>query len=105
MRWRRRLRPPRPRRPPRRRRRPTANASRVADFFIRRPIVAIVIAILTVLIGINTLRGLSFEQYPLLPPPPIRATATYPGAPAPAVQQPLATPLDHEANGPARMRD
>ena len=37
----------------------------MADFFIRRPIVAMVISILIVLLGLNTLRGLSFEQYPL----------------------------------------
>ena len=36
----------------------------MANFFIRRPIVAIVIAIITVLLGLNSLRGLSFEQYP-----------------------------------------
>src|SRR5438874_6463642 len=103
MRWRRRLRPPRPRRPPRRRRRPTAHGHPVAHFFIRRPIVAIVIAILTVLMGINTLRGLSFEQYPFLAPPTIRVTATYPGASALAVEQSVATPIEQEVNGVDRM--
>src|SRR5438874_560726 len=99
MRWRRRLRPPRPRRPPRRRRRPTAHGHPVAHFFIRRPIVAIVIAILTVLMGIFTLTGLSFEQYPFLAPPTIRITATYPGASAVAVEQSVATPIEQEVNG------
>jgi HAE1 family hydrophobic/amphiphilic exporter-1 len=75
----------------------------VADFFIRRPIVAIVIAILTVLMGINTLRGLSFEQYPFLAPPTIRVTATYPGASALAVEQSVATPVEQEVNGVDRM--
>jgi len=75
----------------------------VADFFIRRPIVAIVIAILTVLMGINTLRGLSFEQYPFLAPPTIRVTATYPGASALAVEQSVATPIEQEVNGVDRM--
>ena len=41
----------------------------MAEFFIRRPIVAIVIAILMSLLGIFTLTGLSFEQYPFLAPP------------------------------------
>src|SRR5919198_2868994 len=41
----------------------------MANFFIRRPIVAIVIAIITVLLGLNSLRGLSFEQYPFLATP------------------------------------
>jgi HAE1 family hydrophobic/amphiphilic exporter-1 len=71
----------------------------MADFFIRRPIVAIVISILIVLLGLNTLRGLSFEQYPFLAPPTIRVTATYPGASAVAVEQSVATPIEQEVNG------
>jgi len=71
----------------------------MADFFIRRPIVAIVIAIITVLLGLNSLRGLSFEQYPFLAPPTIRITATYPGASAVAVEQSVATPIEQEVNG------
>jgi len=53
----------------------------VAEFFIRRPIVAIVIAILMSLLGAFSLTGLSFEQYPFLAPPTIRITATYPAPP------------------------
>jgi multidrug efflux pump len=75
----------------------------VADFFIRRPIVAIVIAILTVLMGVYTLTKLSFEQYPFLAPPTIRVTATYPGASALAVEQSVATPIEQEVNGVDRM--
>ena len=71
----------------------------MANFFIRRPIVAIVIAIIIVLLGLNTLRGLSFEQYPFLAPPTIRITATYPGASAVAVEQSVATPVEQEVNG------
>jgi HAE1 family hydrophobic/amphiphilic exporter-1 len=71
----------------------------MADFFIRRPIVAIVIAIIIVLLGLNSLRGLSFEQYPFLAPPTIRITATYPGASAVAVEQSVATPVEQEVNG------
>ncbi|HEY5907662.1 MAG TPA: multidrug efflux RND transporter permease subunit [Vicinamibacteria bacterium] len=71
----------------------------MANFFIRRPIVAIVIAIMTVLLGLNSLRGLSFEQYPFLAPPTIRVTATYPGASAVAVEQSVATPVEQEVNG------
>jgi HAE1 family hydrophobic/amphiphilic exporter-1 len=71
----------------------------MASFFIRRPIVAIVIAIITVLLGLNSLRGLSFEQYPFLAPPTIRVTATYPGASAVAVEQSVATPIEQEVNG------
>jgi len=71
----------------------------MANFFIRRPIVAIVISILIVLLGLNALRGLSFEQYPFLAPPTIRVTANYPGASAVAVEQSVATPVEQEVNG------
>ncbi len=75
----------------------------MANFFIRRPIVAIVIAILTVMLGLVTIRGLSIEQYPFLAPPNIRVTATYPGASAEAVEQSVATPIEQEVNGVDRL--
>src|SRR5512139_4220359 len=75
----------------------------MANFFIRRPIVAIVIAILTVLLGTVTITGLSVEQYPFLAPPNIRVTANYPGASAEAVEQSVATPIEQEVNGVDRM--
>jgi HAE1 family hydrophobic/amphiphilic exporter-1 len=75
----------------------------MANFFIRRPIVAIVISILTVLLGVVTIKGLSIEQYPFLAPPNIRVTATYPGASAEAVEQSVATPIEQEVNGVDRL--
>src|SRR5215467_2093566 len=75
----------------------------MAQFFIRRPIVAIVLSILILMLGIVTLRGLSFEMYPFLAPPNIRVTATYPGASAEAVEQSVATPIEQEVNGVDRM--
>ncbi|MET0852679.1 MAG: efflux RND transporter permease subunit, partial [Candidatus Rokuibacteriota bacterium] len=75
----------------------------MAQFFIRRPIVAIVIAILTVLLGTASLLKLAFEQYPFLAPPSIRVTATYPGASAVAVEQSVATPIEQEVNGVDNM--
>ncbi|HEU4797243.1 MAG TPA: efflux RND transporter permease subunit, partial [Pyrinomonadaceae bacterium] len=75
----------------------------MANFFINRPIVAIVISILTLLIGVVVIRGLSIEQYPFLAPPNIRVTATYPGASAEAVEQSVATPIEQEVNGVDRM--
>jgi len=75
----------------------------MAQFFIRRPIVAIVISILTVMLGVVTLQGLSVEQYPFLAPPNIRVTATYPGASAEAVEQSVATPVEQEVNGVERL--
>src|SRR6059036_862533 len=71
----------------------------MANFFIRRPIVAIVISILMVLMGLFSLKGLSIEQYPFMAPPSIRVTATYPGASAVAVEQSVATPIEQEVNG------
>jgi HAE1 family hydrophobic/amphiphilic exporter-1 len=75
----------------------------MSNFFIRRPIVAIVISILTVMFGVIVIRGLSVEQYPFLAPPNIRVTATYPGASAEAVEQSVATPIEQEVNGVDRM--
>jgi HAE1 family hydrophobic/amphiphilic exporter-1 len=75
----------------------------VADFFIRRPIVAIVISIITVVLGLFTLSGLSIEQYPFLAPPTIRVTANYTGASAIAVEQSVATPIEQEVNGVENM--
>jgi HAE1 family hydrophobic/amphiphilic exporter-1 len=71
----------------------------MANFFIRRPIVAIVISIIIVIMGLFTLNGLSIEQYPFLAPPIVRVTATYPGASAEAVEQSVATPIEQEVNG------
>src|SRR5881409_3681815 len=75
----------------------------MAEFFIRRPIVAIVIAIITVMMGTYSLLRLSFEQYPFLAPPTIRVTANYSGASAVAVEQSVATPIEQEVNGVDRM--
>src|SRR4026209_262239 len=75
----------------------------MSNFFINRPIVAIVISILTLLIGVVVIRGLSIEQYPFLAPPNIRVTATYPGASAEAVEQSVAAPVEQEVNGVDRM--
>jgi HAE1 family hydrophobic/amphiphilic exporter-1 len=75
----------------------------MAQFFIRRPIVAIVISILTVMLGVVTIQGLSVEQYPFLAPPNIRVTGTYPGASAEAVEQSVATPIEQEVNGVDRL--
>jgi len=75
----------------------------VANFFINRPIVAIVISILTLMGGVVVIRGLSVEQYPFLAPPNIRVQATYPGASAEAVEQSVAVPIEQEVNGVDNM--
>src|ERR1044071_9855560 len=75
----------------------------MANFFIRRPIVAMVISIIIVLMGLFSLKGLNIEQYPFLAPPNIRVTANYPGASALAVEQSVATPIEQEVNGVENM--
>ncbi len=75
----------------------------MGHFFIRRPIVAIVIAILTVLVGLSALSGLPIEQYPALAPPSVRVETTYQGASAETVEQSVATPIEQQLNGVDNM--
>jgi len=75
----------------------------MSKFFIRRPIVAIVIAILTVIIGAVTLATLPTSQYPDIVPPEILVTATYPGADAKTVSQAVSTPIEQQMNGVDNM--
>ncbi|MEP6916169.1 MAG: multidrug efflux RND transporter permease subunit [Acidobacteriota bacterium] len=71
----------------------------MSRFFIRRPIVAIVIAIVTVLGGLVALAGLPISQFPQIVPPQIGVTANYPGADAVTIEQSVATPLEQQMNG------
>ena len=66
-------------------------------FFIRRPIVAIVIAILTVIIGIVSMTTLPISQFPNIVPPEIRIQTTYLGADAQTLAQSVATPIEDSA--------
>ena len=71
----------------------------MAEFFIRRPIVAIVIAIVTVIAGIVSVRSLPVAQFPDIVPPQIIVTGTYTGADAETIEQSVATPLEQQMNG------
>jgi len=71
----------------------------MADFFIRRPIVAIVIAILTVVVGLISLLRLPISEYPPVSPTMIQVTTTYRGAAAEAVMESVATPIESKVNG------
>jgi HAE1 family hydrophobic/amphiphilic exporter-1 len=80
-----------------------AEAADVSRFFIGRPIVAIVIAIVTVLAGLVTLAGLPIAQFPQIVPPQIFVTASYPGADALTIETSVATPLEQQMNGVDNM--
>ncbi|MCX6846688.1 MAG: efflux RND transporter permease subunit, partial [Verrucomicrobia bacterium] len=71
----------------------------MADFFIRRPIVAMVISILTVIVGIITLSRLPIAEYPTVSPTLVQVTANYRGAAAEAVMESVATPIESKVNG------
>jgi HAE1 family hydrophobic/amphiphilic exporter-1 len=71
----------------------------MAEFFIRRPIVAMVIAILTVIVGLITLKRLPISEYPPVSPTMIQVTTTYRGAAAEAVMESVATPIESKVNG------
>src|SRR5499427_8979542 len=71
----------------------------MAEFFIRRPIVAMVIAILTVIVGLVSLKRLPISEYPPVSPTMIQVTTTYRGAAAEAVMESVATPIESKVNG------
>jgi len=71
----------------------------MSNFFIRRPIVAMVIAILTVIIGLVSMLGLPVAQYPNIVPPLIQVSTTYVGADALTVEASVATPIEQEMSG------
>ena len=71
----------------------------MADFFIRRPIVAMVISILTVIVGLVSLSRLPISEYPTVSPTLIKVTTTYRGAAAEAVMESVATPIESKVNG------
>lgn len=75
----------------------------MANFFIRRPIVAIVIAILTVIVGAITIMTLPVAQFPNIAPPEIYMQANYPGADAQTLEQAVATPIEQQVNGVDNM--
>ncbi len=72
-------------------------------FFVDRPIVAIVIAILTVILGLVALTGLPIAQYPSIIPPIIQIQTTYTGADALTIEQSVATPIEQQMNGVDKM--
>ncbi len=75
----------------------------MAQFFIRRPIFAMVVSLLILIAGGGTLLTLPIEQYPALAPPTVRVETTYLGASAEVVEQSVATPIEQQVNGVDNM--
>src|SRR5436189_2956903 len=71
----------------------------MSKFFIRRPIVAIVIAIIMTLVGVVSMIQLPISQYPNIVPPEIQVRANYTGADAQTIEQSVATPLEQQMSG------
>ena len=71
----------------------------MARFFVNRPIVAMVLSIMLVLLGVVAMRGLPIAQYPEIVPPMIQVTTTFIGASATDVEASVATPLEQQING------
>ncbi|MEZ5533481.1 MAG: multidrug efflux RND transporter permease subunit [Steroidobacteraceae bacterium] len=71
----------------------------MSRFFINRPIVAIVIAILITFVGVVVLIQLPISQYPSIVPPEIQVRANYTGADAQTIEQSVATPIEQQMTG------
>ncbi len=75
----------------------------MSKFFINRPIVAMVIAIIMVIVGLVSVVGLPTAQFPDIVPPEILVQAVYPGADALTLEQSVATPLEQQISGVDNM--
>jgi HAE1 family hydrophobic/amphiphilic exporter-1 len=75
----------------------------MSKFFINRPIVAIVISILMVLVGVVSLLSLPTQQFPNIADPMIQVKATYPGADAQTIAESVATPIEQQMSGVSGM--
>src|SRR5712691_11559490 len=75
----------------------------MSRFFIGRPIVAMVIAILMVIVGSVAMLGLPVAQYPNIVPPQILVQTSYAGADAVTVEQSVATPIEQQMSGVESM--
>src|SRR6266404_491976 len=75
----------------------------MSRFFIRRPIVAMVIAILMVIVGAVTIAGLPVALFPPIAPPEVQISAVYTGADAQTIEQSVATPIEQQLSGVDNM--
>src|SRR5215210_4812960 len=70
-----------------------------SKFFIERPVLANVIAVVTMLVGVVAIFLLPVEQYPTITPPTVQVAAVYPGANAEVLSDAVAGPIEQEING------
>jgi HAE1 family hydrophobic/amphiphilic exporter-1 len=75
----------------------------MSKFFINRPIVAVVISILTVIIGAVAIAALPVAQFPNIVPPEVAVLATFVGADAQTIEQSVATPIEQQMSGADNM--
>src|SRR5580658_1904482 len=75
----------------------------MSRFFINRPIVAMVIAILTVIVGAVVIASLPVALFPAIAPPEIQISAIYVGADAQTIEQSVATPIEQQMSGVDNM--
>ncbi|MGI4823483.1 MAG: efflux RND transporter permease subunit [Janthinobacterium lividum] len=75
----------------------------ISDVFIRRPVTAIVVSIVLVLLGLLSLRSLPISQYPDISPPVVQISGSYTGADALTVEQTVLTPIETQVNGTPGM--
>src|SRR4029079_12177413 len=75
----------------------------MSEFFIRRPIFAMVLSILMVILGMIVLRGMPISPYPEITPPMIQVNASYTGANSVNMEQTVATPIEQQVNGVEKM--
>ena len=75
----------------------------MSKFFINRPIVAIVISLLTVIVGAITIASLPVSQFPAIAPPEVQVQTIYVGADAQTVEQSVATPIEQQMSGVDNM--
>ncbi len=75
----------------------------LARFFIERPVLANVIAFVTILLGAVAVAVLPVSQYPPITPPTVQVTTTYPGASAKTLVETVALPIEQQVNGVEKM--
>jgi hydrophobic/amphiphilic exporter-1 (mainly G- bacteria), HAE1 family len=75
----------------------------ISKFFIERPVLSNVIAVVTIFLGVIAMKVLPISQYPEIVPPTIQVTTTYPGADAKTLIKTVALPIEKQVNGVENM--